>query len=32
LTSKHAVTVSDGLVILASKSPRWFVGLGLKTK
>jgi hypothetical protein len=25
-------TSSFGLVILASKSPRWFLGLGLKTK
>jgi hypothetical protein len=41
LASKHVVTVSGGLglktggcglMILSSKSPRWFVGLGLKTK
>jgi hypothetical protein len=25
-------TGSSGLVIWASKSPRWFLGLGLKTK
>jgi hypothetical protein len=25
-------TDSSGLVIWASKSPRWFLGLGLKTK
>jgi hypothetical protein len=25
-------TGSSGLVILASKSPQWFLGLGLKTK
>jgi hypothetical protein len=25
-------TGSSGLVIWASKSPRWFIGLGLKTK